>query len=384
MSGTISLMVTPTGSSEALPQILLEQSGLWRDMSPSLDMRLAVKSQTIRDSMDALLGELMAQMEHSVHPSLAVLRAAFKQHYKMIVPAGVQQTLSAALTEAAPGETPLLRLHIHPAAEWIPWELLHDGINFLGLNFQIARLPILSNSPDLSAACPHPVRQVYSFLGKNVFDDQQAAQLNESWQQTFKDLLPGNVSLSRQPVDNSLNAVFPNVENLIQASKSGDILHITCHGNLQDKFDKYYWTLDHESPLTFDYKINPAIVSDLSMSNTPLVFGNACASSNSPAGAAGLSPGFGSQFFAQGAISFIGTYAPITQTLAVRFARKFFELLLTPGGAPAAVGQTAPGMAVGRALLETKRFFAAEGQPDPSYLYYCLYGPAEICFCFEQ
>ncbi len=64
MAKILSLMVLPTGSAEALPQILLEQSGLWRDMSPSLDMRLAVRSQALRESMDALLVELMAQMEH--------------------------------------------------------------------------------------------------------------------------------------------------------------------------------------------------------------------------------------------------------------------------------------------------------------------------------
>ncbi len=286
-----------------------------------------------------------------LHPSLAVLRAAFKQHYKVIVPAGVQQVLSEALSEATTDDPPLLRLHIHPATEWIPWELLHDGTDFLGLNFQISRLPILSNSPDLSSTCPHPIQQVYSFLGKHVFDDQHAAVLKDAWMDTFKDLLPAAVKITHHPEDGAANPAFANVETVIEASKTGDILHITCHGNLQDKFDKYFWSLDHESPLTFDYKISPAIVGDMTLSKTPLVFGNACASSQSPAGAAGLSPGFGSLFFAQGAIDFIGTFAPITQALAVPFARKFFEFLLTPTPAAPLGGPLSSGLPVGRALL---------------------------------
>ena len=370
MAQVISLMVLPTGSAEVLPQILMERSGLWRDMSPSLDIRLSVRSQALRENMDTLLGELMAQMEHNAHPSLAILKAAFKGHYRVIVPAGVQQALADALSQSAPGTPPLLKLHIHPAAEWIPWELLHDGKDFLGLNFQIARLPILPNSPDLSFYEPHRVDQVCSLLAKNAFDEPLAPQLEQAWQETFSGLLPPGVQLTRYPGESAPAPGYPNVEDLIRAGSSSDILHITCHGHLEDRFDRYFWSLDHLSPLIYDYKINAALVSDLPLAQNPLVFGNACGSPTAAAADSSgmLSPGFGSLFFAQGAVGFIGTFAPITQALAAPFARKFYEYLL------------AERLPLGRALLAAKRYFAENGEADPSFLYYCLYGPAETSF----
>ena len=381
MSKVISLMILPTGAAEASPQILLEQSGLWRDMSPSLDIRLAaVRVQTVREHMESLLGELSVQMETAAHPSFTVLKAAFKQHYRVIVPAGVHQALQSMLQEEPADEPPVLRLFIHPATEWIPWELLHDGEDFLGLRFQIARLPIISKSLDHSSHEPHPLRKVYSLLGRNVFDDPHAASLEQAWQQTFNGLFSANISEIRFPENLAADQGYPSIDQLIRAGLDGDILHITCHGGLKDRQDQLYWTLDHASPLSFNYNITPTILSDLVLPLAPLVFGNACASSQAISARPGLSPGFGTLFFSQGARAFIGTFAPITQKTAVAFARRFFQCLIPIGDTPDSPSLPGSGKAVGRALLETKRHFAAQGHPDPSFLYYCLYGPAETNF----
>jgi hypothetical protein len=371
MPEIVSIMVTPTGSNDALPQVLLEQSGAWRDMSPPLDVRMLVSVPDLRQRMDGLLMDLMGQMRISQTPSWAALKAAFKRHYQDIVPSGVRQVLQDVAARAG-SEPPLLRIHTFSAAEWIPWELLHDGTDFLGLRFQIVRLPVTSKGPDLSLPGPHPIRQVYSFLGKNVFLPALSAQLNQEWQATFDGLLPAVVQQRRYPDQPAALANdYPNVDHLLAAAATGDILHITCHGGLKDKNGQYHWTLNHESTLTFSYHINSTLLSDFNPQASPLVFGNACISSQ-PGDGDGLASGFGTQFFAQGALAFIGTFAPITQPMAVHFARQFYTLLLGGNGQP--------NLPVGKALLLTKRCFASQNEMDPSYLYYCMYGPAETVF----
>ena len=372
MPVTVSIMVTPTGSNDALPQVLLEQNGVWRDMSPPLDVRMLVSLPELRRRMDGLLMDMMAQMRINQAPSWAAMRAAFKRHYTAIIPSGVHQVLQDAAAQAG-AEPPLLRIHTQSAAEWIPWELLHDGVDFLGLRFQIARLPITVKGPDLSYPNPHPVRQVYSFLGKNAFLPALAAQLNQEWQSTFTGLLSPAVQEKRYPAQPGTAASdYPNVDHLLAAADNGDILHITCHGGLKDKDGQYHWTLNHESIQVYSYHINNTLLSDFNPHAAPLVFGNACISSQPADGTDGMASGFGAQFFTQGALAFIGTFAPITQPMAVRFAHQFYACLLGGSGQ-----QPLP---VGQALYQAKQYFASQNETDPSFLYYCLYGPAETAF----
>ena len=97
------------------------------------------------------------------------------------------------------------------------------------------------------------------------------------------------------------------------------------------------------------------------------MFGNACAS-NAAGNQGGLSTGLGTSFFTQGALNFVGTFAPITKSLAIEFARQFYLRLLQDQ------------MPIGKALWATKKHFFDLGGNDPSYLFYCLYGPSETCF----
>jgi hypothetical protein len=158
------------------------------------------------------------------------------------------------------------------------------------------------------------------------------------------------------------------VDDLV-ALKNGDpdIIHVTCHGG-QD-----YWTLDHISPSPPVVRITQPTVEMLGPTlrrSKPLVFGNACAS----AGAAGVQPpggtalALGPTFLAQGAAAFVGTFAPVTATLAVDFACEFYKRLL---------GQ---GLPIGQALWETKKYYSDNKGPDPSWLFYCLYGLPDMRF----
>ena len=370
MNADVSLMVLPTGAQDFLPQILMQRGGVWRDMSPPLAVRAAESTMAMRTSIDRLLDQLMAQLRNRAPFSWRALRAEFRGHYGIVVPLEVHTVLQTAAQSASPGEVPVLRIHMHTSTEWIPWEMLHDGTDFLGLRFRIARLPIMSKGPELGETGPHPLRCIYSLLAENVFDPQDRGDLRAKWKDTFAGLIPATVDESRFPELNGAPDVFPTVDQLME-SAAGDIVHVTCHGGYRDERG-HYWTLNHESPATSTYHITSTILNDLNLTARPLVFGNACASTAAAAGQGGLTPGFGATFFAQGALAFIGTFAPITQQMAVGFAREFYARLLRIDGEP--------GLPVGTALWETKHHFKGLADSDPSYLYYCLYGPPETSF----
>ncbi len=363
----ISIMVLPTGPTEALPQFLMEMDGIWRDMSPPPQVRAQFSVTVIKSEINALLDEMASQMRRDVAPSRVPLVATLRQRYQDIIPAGIHDALQRAL--AAPGATPTLRIHMHTATEWIPWEILHDGTDFLGLRLPLARLPIMPTGPNLGAQQPRQVQRVYNLLGENTFDTPVAAALSSSWQATFDGLLPAAVQQVRLPGANGQANAYPNVDQFMMAAAQSDILHVTCHGDYDPADGRVFWTLNRFGQPGLNYRIRALFLNTLNLAHAPLIFGNACYSGRGGDTSNSLAPGFGAIFFEKGALAFIGTLAAITQPVAVSFARQFYQRLLG-----------APGMPVGQALWETKRYFAAQNSLDPSYLYYTLYGPAETRF----
>jgi hypothetical protein len=57
--------------------------------------------------------------------------------------------------------------------------------------------------------------------------------------------------------------------------------------------------------------------------------------------------------------------------MAVQFAKRFYVNLFGNGG---------PGLTVSQAVWATKKSFQAENATDPSYLFYCLYGPHDTTY----
>jgi hypothetical protein len=381
MATDVSLMLIPSGQADSVPQVLMFQGGLWRDMSPSMGSQV-VGASTVKRSIEERLTEMMSTVDKNL-PVSSGLRTAFEKYYEILAPLPVRQALAEAAVEGtATGVAPLLRLYLHSLCEWVPWELFFDGTNFLGLRFQIARLPFVPRGPDIAGAGPRPVRRIYSFLAENVFDEEQ----RDNWKATFNGFAgAAGREVRRPPLDDPADA-FPTLDDL-QAAGDADIIHVTCHGAFEDvplaatPQKQFIWTLNHLRKMPFTYHITSQIVEGLALESGPLVFGNAC-SSAAGAGQAevfgGLTPSFGAAFFAQGARNFIGTFAPITKRTALAFAPKFYELLLTGrAGADA-------GIPIGQTLLEVKKHFearkSAAGDNDPSHLFYCLYGPPETTF----
>jgi hypothetical protein len=377
MAEQMHLMVLPSETNNRLPLMFLLQDGIWRDVSASVAERSFVQVPELRRRMNALLIDMMNQVQSGAQPKWTRLRAEFRQlFYEVLVPQGVRQALAQLAANAVADQPPLLMIYVHPAADWLPWEIFHDGQNFLGLRFLIARLPIIAPKVPLQPQPgPRLVGRVYNFLGENVFEPASAPALTQQWSQTF-DGLTAAVDELRFPANHGAPPVFPNLDHLMEAGLDGDILHITCHGGLRDPANgEIYWTLNHLSTLPFDYNINESVLKNLGLFRNPLVFGNACASGQVAGDQGEILPGFGSVLFAQGVSAFIGTFAPITQTMAVRFAAQFYRTLL---GAPGQAGAApSPGLPVGRALYETRRHFFSNNDADPSYLFYVLYGPPE-------
>ena len=355
MSAQLSLMVTPTkldNSEEGPPQFYILRDAFWREVPLAGAIG---KPSDVRTKMDEQLTTIMAAAVDpaAARPALVVL---FREFWATWIPEIVQrQVADLPRTDDDP---PCLTLYVHPTLEWIPWELMHDGTDFLGLRHVIARLPIVRRGP---AAVPETrvVNRVCSFLAEHLMDPAQ----EQEWEATFAGL-PNGVTVDRFPT----NGVWPMADDVTQQA-SADILHITCHGGLTDTVFNTVWTLNEQKE-SYAYGLGQNLVGQMrfAVQGGPLVFGNACQGATGVATATGLVPGLAYSFFDTGAVAFVGAFAPITKSLALKFATAFYKHLLEDG------------LTIGKALWQTKADFKAADEQDPSWLYYCLYGPPSTQF----
>src|SRR6185369_6902003 len=124
--------------------------------------------------------------------------------------------------------------------EWIPWEVLGDGTDLLGFRFKIARIPIVPHILEATNNQPYHVRNISSFLGRDVLDQQQ----REEWESTFAGLFnPPTVEQLFPPLG---DVNFPDLQLVSQNYQNADIVHVMCHG-MKDQ-ESVYLTLNHRSP----------------------------------------------------------------------------------------------------------------------------------------
>lgn len=299
-------------------------------------------------------------------PTLAAFMTRFEDLYDRIFSSQARDLLHREADRAGAGTTPVLRLHLMPGLDVVPWELLFDGKDFLGLRFQVARLPIVPGGPPEENGAAHEVRKIVSVLAENVLEDSQ----EQEWRTTFDNLVGVPITIWRRPQQ----ADWPTVNDLY-GQAAGDVVHVTCHGIVKgaDRF----WSLNHNQLLDDNYRLYVTAHKTFQVSATaPLVFANACASANSGPALEGvpasLGEGFGTTFYDNGARTFIGTFAPVTQSMAVNFAKRFFKHLF---------GEQ---LSVGEALVATKKEFRDEAPVDPSWLFYCLYGDPQAKFVLSE
>jgi hypothetical protein len=370
----VSLMVLSSGPEKDAPppKFFILQKGVWRSCPPS---SASLSLGDVRTNFEQRIDELMQQVAKAGPPESiwAWLKTQCMALLKAILPTEVENFLSRSGGPDAGGgaasNAPVLRLFIDQQIDWIPWELLHDGVDYLGLRYQVARLPIVGGGPDLSDERPKEIGLVYNLLGQGVVETNDA--LFASWQQTFANLIPAAAEHRRPTQDD-----WPLLNQVEEAAvNAADILHLTCHGGFKDSVtNQVYWTLNEDKNSPWDHRIDVPLVKRLALTKRPLIFGNACASSTPAANGSqgGFATGLGSEFFDKGALAFVGTFAPIMKDLAFDFAREFYTRLLGDG------------LPIGQALWATKWHYHVTGQNDPSWLFYCLYGPPETKFQQQQ
>jgi hypothetical protein len=375
------LMALKTGEDDATlaPGYLVQDNGVWHVAWPRLtdefvnrlppDPHLVDVRSYIEKRLSDLLPERRAGEEFHSTVVGVQLKALGKSIFKNLLPKSVQTNLKEAAARADPERAPVLR--VHTQHDWIPWELMHDGTDFLGLRFQLARLPILPTKPPLlTDGLTVSVRDIYNLLGADVLNDD----LKKRWEDTFAPSNGHRVCENEWRFPSQEVHGWPTLMQVAEALESeASILHITCHGEFStaSEHPELHLTLNRgarDSQRSI-YALTKGIVADeiaeyISRDRPPLVFGNACES----AGITDLTPGLGWTFFRYGAAAFIGTFAKVTPRLAVEFAARFYEELLI---------EHKP---VGEALRGTKQWFHEREEPDPSWLFYCLYGSPDTRF----
>ena len=133
-----------------------------------------------------------------------------------------------------------------------------------------------------------------------------------------------------------------------------EIIHLLCHG-IVEKGDDLYLELEKNS---FLGRLKPTDVLGIRIRPGAVVFVNACSSASATFGATGLTT-FGWNFTRVKA-AYIGTLAPVTTRLALRFAREFFDATLGRG------------LSVAEAVFRARQ--ALVGDPDPTWILYVVYG----------
>jgi hypothetical protein len=351
----ISIIVYSVGNSDE-PYYLVERNGAWQDFRCGTP---AKKLEKLRADYDKLLDRAALVVSNNLAnsgvpptPVFSMLDGMCASLYEQMLPEALRKLLQ---DKVSPGnQPPVVRLHIQTSFDWVPWELMRGPGGYLGLQYQISRVPIALTLPSLDETKPKDVRRIRSLLGKSVLDGQLLA----DWKTTFAP--PATVQYHLLP---NGAGIYPSQDDVLTAM-ADDILHLTCHGAVDDDAtfgDKYYWALDPTNGVGFLGGISEQNFVNLALTDgRPLIFANACAQMGK---AGGVVTGFGRELFVRGAQNVVSAFAKVSKSAAVPFATSFYRHLLIDG------------KTIGEALLNTKLEFKAADAQDPSYLFYCLYGP---------
>jgi hypothetical protein len=344
----ISIMITPTEGGKGL--FVVQQGRVCKDGGfVSLDPAPA----------DALFKLVSGEMLNSKPVPYGWFKPECFKLYNRFLPPATREILLDALKGIPAGCHPTLHIYSYPCFNNVPWELLHDGVDHLGLRFQIARMPIVPTPPSPISKL-RSVESIYHVLGQGVVDIGDQASF-KNWLETF-----GAVQTHSFP-DSVNNPAWPTIDTILEAFDA-DVLYLTCHGQTAGSG----WTLDKNGG-------DPSVISGTSVDGftfkdgKPLVFANACRSAGGDSAQSGLA----TAFISKGTLNVVGTFAPVTRDLAIQFGRAFYNELFHP-----AKGRPLP---IGEVLRSTKeQFHESERKKgnayDPSYLFYCLYGPAKSRF----
>jgi len=236
----------------------------------------------------------------------------------------------------------------------IPWELLHDGRDFLGLRCALARRLITAKAPAPRTA---PLRERPTFLFITDPTEDLASATHEAIYLIERltargfacDLLRGE------------RASYLNVQEALQSGRY-DVIHFAGHAEFDPQRRESTLQLAGGRRL-------PASQIERVLSGAPLVFLNACASGRETpveegervATLGAQAEGLASAFILGGARGFIGTLWPVSDDGSRDFAAFFYDRLLS-------------GDAIGDALRQTRVYLRAQRPSDPTWSAFTFYG----------
>lgn len=196
----------------------------------------------------------------------------------------------------------------------IPWSILHDGENFLGLKKPLTFIPQTGISPSFHTG----LRRLKALLILDPSNDPLLENAREEID-TIKNILDDeNIEVHQIP-----NPDYPKIRlsELVSILEAGvyDILHFAGHGDYDAASDSSWLELFQGS------RVYASDFNTIVFRHRPTIFLNAClsATSRSTPLSTALNT-FAPKLFKQGAGIFIGTLAPIYDNDAKEFSIKFY------------------------------------------------------------
>jgi len=312
-----------------------------------------------------LLNRLIAQRQshHSIKagappaakPATDLLQSLGRLLYNQLVPAVIQQGL-----RSLPAGTPLLVSTNHSD---LPWELLHDGEQFLASKHLVGRQMWVDTLPRPFTLHPQRLRRAL-LIGNPTGDLPQA-------EQEIEELLALLDTIPDMAVPVVLMGARAGKDAILRQLVSGDydLIHYSGHAFFAPAHPQATGLV-----LARDEILTATAIKE-NLSGQPLVFLNGCESARSTSQAALTKPehdlaylglgieGLAAAFLQGGAQNFVGTIWPIADAGSQTFALAFHRAALQ--------GET-----VGAALRQARQTLADAA--DPLWASYVLYGDPSL------
>lgn len=235
--------------------------------------------------------------------------------------------------------------------EFIPWELIHDGEDFWGSKFVLARVPMINRVDELGvrASAPtdtatQPDKKVVNVIGGGIQGEPLLSRAR-----ILFDALRGAAQV--------IAVERGTLADVRAQMDQAELVHFTCHGHGTPIHCLQLGDASPSAAMGLLSCLTTKNVDQLGNLAESVVFANACNS-----GVAALFLGelqsFGRAFYRKRAAAFIGTLGSVPIQYAIEFGEEFYEELIQ-------------GVTVGEALRRAKR---RARQENPFWLLYCLYG----------
>jgi len=283
-------------------------------------------------------------MQKTSNDFIVELRQLGNALYKQLIP----DTIRQGLTDAPEAN---LLISMDESLGHIPWEVLHDGTQFLGQKFGIGRA--LATRQTVSGGTRALTKPLKTLLlcdpqGNLPAAARERAEILAATAD-YSDCL--NITAKESPVETSY--VSANIHSF-------DIVHYAGHAEQDDSHSGTGGWLLHDAPLTA--AAISALASDRPM--PALVFSNACHTGSWKSGEDFVRRVFGlaNAFLLSGVQHYIGTFWDIPDEPGCHFATHFY-------------GNLVQGMTIGEAMLAARKaLIETYGEDSIFWASYLLYG----------